>query len=681
MQNDNIFENLFEGKIVESFLQQFVNTQYSSMPKNVEEVLQNVKNIWEEKGFITPAELKADLIKKYLGDDNNAVLLNLIDNIEVSRNSGEQVTGYLGREHSYLATGLAHLYSKTMNNDVAMIEIDFSNMGGTNEYFKQKLAEEQGISIDEVKAYKANLLTDKAALLISAKIVDVVINNLSAAGKIIPIRSGGDELRILFTDKENISDEFLKGLTDKIHSSVEGITAKLNLHDHKHHKDPTDPDKNGFGAAVTIVNMNTIDNPKGLIHRLDAEIKVWKKIIGKLRQGKIDEDFVREEIKQLINNGSLPCPNDNAEDFILQEIEKTKERTNVVANVLKSLKPQGDFTTADFEDLVAKELSILNLKYVREEPLKEEINVNKISDSDLSDIAPMSTLKARRKFLVENYLSNNGVRDLSMVQHYLLNIALDDLSTKDPSSGVLVPKEIITAIEASKKDISDFNKQTKSKEAFNPKVMGVSFHGLAILNDVFGHQAADVVLKYFAEEIIKESIRDSVANRELLEDSVYVAHHGGGNFSILLNPADLSGGKMVRSFSKDTIKEIEYRIEEKTRRFNADDIEDFFLSNGMKIERDLLKEKNIRRFYDLEDIKERKIFFGNKVFLKKIKGIHVATSNEEIIAGERRSAARIVSTLRNQTDENLDMLRAYISLKDEMSTPNKSKKLTNSFRG
>lgn len=93
----NKFAKLLEGDEVERFLSAFVlpedvrkDAQNQApdiqFPENTDDVLRDVKSIWEKKGFLSPAELRAELI--------------------------------------------GHLYAKETGKPIAMAEVDLSNMVG-----------------------------------------------------------------------------------------------------------------------------------------------------------------------------------------------------------------------------------------------------------------------------------------------------------------------------------------------------------------------------------------------------------------------------------------------------------------------------------------------------------------------------------------------------------------------
>jgi len=674
VKNSSSFKDVFEGQEIELFFKKFINHEFSELPDNIESVLKDVKEIWKKEGFLTPAELEKSLIKKYLGDANNKTI-ELIKNIALSRNKGEEVTGYLGKEHAYLSTALAHLYSKEVKQHIAITEIDFSNMGGTNEYFRSCIAKEKNTNIENIPQQEGEGLTDSAARLIAGSLISKLVKKLPKGAKIIPIRSGGDELRILFT---GVSDrKELVVLTDMLHEVIETHTAKMGLQGHRHLKAPDNPDRNGFGAALTIKDMSDIDNPENLIRDLDSEIKGWKYVLGRFRNGIIDEKFIKEETKARIKSGSFYFADKMREDlFIKEEIEKMIARARNRVVKIHSYNPGSCYKIKDLKGYIAENLEELPSSIITPQSCKSICDLSNLSEEDLSELPPMASLEDRRIYLAEKNMREHGV-ELSDKERYLLKLAVANITSIDPSAQALMPSEMVLSIDAAESDVEDFQKlfyrnsevlsktlsdsELESIEDIKPYTMGVSLHGLAALNDILGHHITDIILKGFAQEVIEKSIVEACAEENNIDKNFYnIAHHGGGNFTILLKPNYLGVDIAPVLFSKAVTNRISKNIEEQMIELNNSDIERFLESKGLSIDDSLkadFQKRGISKLSELEDSKTRTINIDGRVFSKKINGLHVAVTSQELSFNLEKSGGAFISKIRRETDVEMEQIR------------------------
>src|SRR5262249_45552840 len=157
-------------------------------------------------------------IEKYAPNADPKVI-QYIRQVESARMSPETTTGYLGKEHAYIATGLAHLYAKETGRPIAMVEADFSNMGGTNTHFEKLLREQNlpGVSAAEIKRQSMQM-TAQAVGLLCKSLTSQLRSELPPEARIVPIRTGGDEVRLIVTGVEGEAQ--MQRLTDLMHAAV-----------------------------------------------------------------------------------------------------------------------------------------------------------------------------------------------------------------------------------------------------------------------------------------------------------------------------------------------------------------------------------------------------------------------------------------------------------------------------
>jgi hypothetical protein len=725
MSGDGRFKGVLEGDEVERFLAQFVvsdaerarmlaadpKANVAALPKSSEQVLHDVKQLWQEKGFQSPNDLKAMLIDKYLPDADPKVK-DYIRQIESARGAPEATTGYLGKEHAYIATGLAHLYAKETGRPIAMVEADFSNMGGTNDHFTAMLKAErppqEGQTEEQISRANAEIkkqgmhMTDQAVGLLCKSLTSDLAAELPTGAKIVPIRTGGDEIRIIVTGVEDKAE--LARLTAVMHAGVEQHVAAMGLQDHAHLKAPNDAVRNGFGVALTTEDMRDIKSSDTLIQELDGRINAAKRDIGLNRLGEIDEATARETFRKKIESGELPVPpGQTAEQVINAKIEERAVNARAAAQELHGTNPMHNSElqggSAGFNSYVEKTSQALNAGPLSSAPLPGVLSSPEpIGANRPEGIAPLAPLEERWNALAAQHLESEGVK-LSPADQYMLKLSVGGLSAQDPSAQTFMPKIVGPTVEAYAAETEEFRKQwnpqdpavkqalssagLKSVGELTPQAMAVSFHNLAGLNSALGHHQADLVLRHMSNDIIEHSL--NAAGIPPGPPKPYaIAHHGGGNFSVMIQPGGTGPDGKPWFASPDEIHKAQAEIEKRTAALNEVKIADFLATKGVPVT-DEMKNKMPQTFADIQDPKMREVN-GVK---GGINGLLAESASAPMQLrdrdGQHSDGFGFMGRLRNAADAKLDAQRnailltqaveagvkAQIDIKDQPKPPKK----------
>jgi hypothetical protein len=673
MAESGRFGNVVEGDEVERFLQQFVAPEgqsFSTLPSTVEAVLEDVRDIWAEKGLLSPAELKAELLVKYMPEGTDPAVTGFIHDMELSRNQPEHTTGYLSKEHAYIATGLAHLYAVETGRPVAHMESDFSNMGGTNLFFKEMLqreAQEQGLDISPADLNRqAEAMTDKAVLLLSASITADIQQEFSGV-KIIPIRTGGDETRVHF---EGVDPAEYGRLTDIVHASIERHVAHMGLQDHAHLKAPGDNVRNGFGAALTTIDMRGIEDPATLIRDLDGEIKVTKDQLGLMRLGTIDVEMARAEIAAGINAGAREIPAGyTMDEAIAIGMSERAALAHTASETLHKINPDArynglrtdgemlDHGSAAFHQYVDKQLSLMGQTPILSSPLPEILQQDMIGANRPVGVAPLASLEERRMALIEMHFREGGI-ELNPMQRQIMELGVSGLTAKDPAAQTLMPADMIKNMNVFAAENAQFRQNLGVENPMPPQALGVSFHGLASLNSTLGHHTADVALRHMGAGIIEKALHDA-GIPDGKPKPYEIAHHGGGNFTVLVKPGGIGEDGAVYAVSNDTMAAVSKNISMRTNQFNNTGITKFLETNGVKVDADLadyLKNKGLETFSDLQDTKERSVEIDGESMKGNVNGIH-AVSVARPLDGDSFHGQTFISGLRREAEAKMDRYR------------------------
>lgn len=703
MQGEVAWKDVLEGDAVARFLKSFVlsaedrrrlmknypEDDLDSLPSTVAQVRHDVSEIWRHQGYLTPAELKNTLIQKYM-PTVDPLVRDFVAAIEFSRNQPEAVTGYLSKEHAYLATGLAHLYALETEMPMAMVEVDFSNMGGTNAYFKALLAKEEGVAPEDIEQRRAEVMTDKAMRLLASSMTDLICKEYPEE-RVIPIRTGGDELRILVTGLGDYAD--IVELTNKLHGTIEKHVARMGLQDHVHFKAPDDPARKGFGAALYIQDMANIENPATIIQELDGMISANKQLLGLLRLGQVDAESVEADVAGKIMSGETIVPADKVEDVITQAVTKAKEDAIKSAAALRHMNPAHNPTlaggSAGFHAYVDAATPKTNSTLFKTAAVPEVLSVQPLGGENRpAGLPPMASMDDRYMFLSIRHFETENIT-LQAGHRHLLRLSVKGLIPEDPSAEVMMPQGMVKTIDSIAADTKDFKAQfdphdddvkqaladagIKNFENVMPFGLGVSFHNLAGLNGALGHHNADLVLRYMARHIIEGALEH--AGIPTHDNTAAVAHHGGGNFTVLLYPGGVEENGKPWFVSPVLLNKARIEIKQRVAQLNDMGISEFLLKNDVYVTaamEEYFEREGLKTFAHVEDPKTRTHSSGGQGVAYKVNGMHAVVTTEAMIfdaAGNPAlSGGAFVGRLRNAADAEMETMRNQYYVQGKTAT-------------
>lgn len=686
---------VLEGDSVDRFLDVFTLGQaqrqqiekqtgadFSRIPQSKQQVLDDLEQIWRHHGFLTPAETRVALVDRYLPDAHPEVR-GFIRDIELSRNTLDPVTGYLGRDHAYLASGLAHLYALRTAMPMTMAEIDFSNMGGTNEYFRKLLAEEEGLTPEEIDAASAAGLTDHAVAVLSQGIVSDMAK-LYPEERIVAIRAGGDELRIFVT---GIADDgAYEHLADYLHANIERRVAAMGLQDHPHLKDPTDPRRCGFGAALALQDMREIHCPGTLVQELDAKISATKLQLGMLRIGMIDRDALGAEVEQDIHAGRTLVPRGLSIDHIVDlAVAEAQRQAEKIAEKLQDMNPVHNSALKGglegFLDYVAARMASVPSYQVACTDLPEALDRQSLGGANRPrGVKPSDSLERRYMALALRHFEEAGVTPTPQ-ETYFVRTSVSGLVTGVSLSRLLTPAGMIRMVNNAAEDAQDFRASVDKTDPevqaalqraglrdiaqIRPQMLAISVHNVAGLNSALGHYNADIVLEYIAHHVVTEAVHAAGLPREA-RNNFSLAHHGSGHFSLLL-PAGGTDAKEGLWFSPQyALHKVRSEIKQRIKALNNTDIADFLTQHGGYVDQDVrryLDRAGLGVFSDVPDTKDRVYQLGDASVRGGLPGLHAVIAGAVVkdeLAAVPDGGEKFVSVLMTRVDAMMDQSRAAL---------------------
>ncbi|TVQ84322.1 MAG: hypothetical protein EA357_03190 [Micavibrio sp.] len=642
---------IFYPQEVQDFLESFVVPEDhaadagipDTAPLSAGRVLQDIENLWRETGIpvLHPADLRQMLLKKYMPDADPA-LLEIFDRTERRAYLAEQMTGYLEKRHLGIVSGLAHLYASMTEQPVAMLEVDYSNMGGTNEYFRNLAAEERGISPEEISVADVFVHTDRTAELIAKTVRTETMkavatqedgyytrtasgalsqqftvsmagggednaatgysyNSTAEGGTVLCVRAGGDELRVI---APHLEPDKYDVLAETVHGKIEEHTARLGLHDHVHPKHPGDPLKNGFGAAMAIADMRGID-PATAVMEADLSVKAHKAALGMTRHGLVDEETLRDTYRRYFDASpdELP-PGMTAEDAAQQLLEMEKQAAQAQHNAFAAMKETGAHSLAEKQDYIAAEIEKLALDDTALNGGFAEPEGEIPDDGTL----PLFATPAERRYIgmMREIREKKIPVQNAYEAHYMRHAAFRTVAL-DSSAGVWMPNDMPETVDIFIRDTQTLKERLLIAGAASQEevggltvtLVGIAFHNLGGLNEEIGHDGANAVLKHMTQEIIGGAFAD----QGLKTGDYQIAHYGGAEFLAVVKPFAEDGNGARVLCDAALIGRVEDGIALRTAALNMTEISEFLEKEGLRApdKESGLPEK--KKFADIADVK------------------------------------------------------------------------------
>tara|TARA_X000000950_G_scaffold84763_1_gene106638 strand:- start:663 stop:3950 length:3288 start_codon:yes stop_codon:yes gene_type:complete len=687
-------QDVFYKQEVQSFLESFVvpadesGKAVGGAPTSVQQVIDDVAEIWKEKGFLHPAELRQELVQKYMSNIDPK-LLEIMDDVERSRYIPDAMTGFIQKEHLGNISGLGHLYSQLTGQPATMIEVDYSNMGGTNKHYQRELLKnsdsphaEKALELLEMSIEKPKELakamanasgdvvelfkktqdlsfkmTDDAARLVAQTIQSELQRTLPEGAKILPVRAGGDELRLIVTglDPDQYSD-----VTRQVHEAIEVHMAKLNLHDHVHLKGPNEATKNGFGAAVSMLDMREL-NPATAVHDADLEIKRAKHAIGLDRLGEIEESLLRKELTKYYKENPAELP-------------KNMSRKEVVNFIVDEVKAEAEAKYEKFKDLKAEGVQTPDETNQYTQQQRRDMAINSMKENGATDPGFLvvedkgdhlfETPAQRRAQAVLQRVEELGVKIDNPAQIEYLNRIVSSTTPVDPSSGAWMDRDLPAQLEIYSNDTPELREilieQGVSREVadnITPQSMRVSFHNLGGLNELLGHDGANAILREMHSSIIVEALQEQGIN----PSDFRVAHYGGAEFQVITPPAVKGADGEYKIIDQDVMKNVEKAVADKTAALNDVNVAKFLRDNGLELAPKEMSKLENMTLGQTKDIKKD----------RAISGMHVVTHSQSVELGEER-AGRFLFLQKEMLETRVDEFRASMKLSGMAGMINKA---------
>jgi GGDEF domain-containing protein len=465
-------------------------------------------------------------------------------------------------------------------------------MGGTNNFFQQLLADASGVSFDDVDPKEAHMLTDKAAFIIAQKIIEQIKKSCGERSLILPVRAGGDELRIMVTD---VDPKELKRMRARIHHSIELSMAALGLHDHPHAKAPDNPVKRGFGAAVCVMDMRDAD-PAFYAEQADAKIEVEKRILGAYRLGRLPPQDI---MLKMVFDKVVPYY-DGREP--IQEVLGREAETRYGGAYQRLKKAHGTCQLQGRSSLdLLRNICQQMDEQITQLDLSDEVYSDPLSIWDNHDrsFANSKTFYQsikQRNFVKLTSILNDLEVDTDVYELAYLIMSMSDLSPEDPAAQVHMPRDLPETLELYLDDLerhkevladavhnendegvkvqsalSEAGMDFQDLEGLSPMLLGVSMHNLAGLNKLLGHENADKALKFIAHDVMKKALMD----HGMGDDDYFLAHYGGGEFVALIEPVIQKNDGTLLIPSEALMETVRADINAKMKALNDMDISAF----------------------------------------------------------------------------------------------------------
>ncbi|MCM2344351.1 MAG: GGDEF domain-containing protein [Alphaproteobacteria bacterium] len=508
---------------------------------DIREAVEFIHSIYAHKGYLPPWELEDELIRAYNPEIPEAALQKTIE-FSAADKARDPLTGYYQKPQVPLVMGLAALYTQSQQQPVSVIEIDFSNMRGTNEHNEKILRAADPARPEAEIREEAMALTDQYAFLVAANIMSTAhertVKQSDPQIHLIPLRTGGDEVRLVAI---NLDHQQAAHLLPAIHDSIEAVTASLGLHDHTHTKRPLDNFSNGFGAAGTAFPLEADGCFDEAIARADKAIGDMKVELGRIR---VEESPFAALKPDQFNLDDIYHDQAIAQTFLLelgQRINAESARLNVTTTPASTL--------PTIEEIVHKH------------------NPNHIPDKP--ELQAMIFDEFRQR------LADGGIH-LTPEQEKVLRIKVLKFPQSDPSSGALIGRDFPAMAGMAMQVVHDINQATGNKATL--WTIGTSFHNLAGLNETLGHGHSNLVLRHQAQDVIKESLHKIGVDRRHFQ----IAHMGNGDFYTIVQPVIFEDSGNVRTVTAKDIETACFEIEQRLEKLNKTSIKTFLSRHAIQ---------------------------------------------------------------------------------------------------
>jgi len=275
-----------------NFINAFIDPSNKLAPKNADKVVEDLKAIWEDQGWMPVDELTTTLLHRYRPTARTHEIAALQNRLQERYNSPEALTGFQRKQHAPLGISLLHLFAVTTHTPVTALMLDLSNMGNTNAHFHNLTALRDGKSLQDTPQDEARSMTDRAARITTNLVAEALqesgIRYSQGPSQVLAYRIGGDEFMLagLNMDEETARKGLALGL-----QRTEDFCAKSGLMDHEYGKGK-DRQRAGFGIAGGVIKLDGQTRPGPDLQKAEKQTSQLKQEVGINRRGRLGRNVL-----------------------------------------------------------------------------------------------------------------------------------------------------------------------------------------------------------------------------------------------------------------------------------------------------------------------------------------------------------------------------------------------------
>lgn len=573
-------------------------------------------------GFLLPWELDRRLIEEASGRNISAAALDLAADYGAANRTTEPLTGGHRKAQAPLITALAHLYARARSEHVYAFDLDYSNMGGTNNHFYKVLCAAEGrkdVFDSENKPVhddlyrRAMALTDRAARIL-AEIPRERISSAAPGSRVETLRVGGDEARYIAI---GVPPDAVDGIPGSIHRAFEDVTRDLGLHTHPYAKKEDLLVKKGFGGGVAVFRLGDPGTPYHVAaNAADTQISAHKLVIGDWRLS----DYFHEQ-----KEGSMSARYDDQRTAVdyLRQVES-------VLSYYEGYYRVGPDVSSDRAMPIAALVERSDLSHI---PTPDDLRgiLAKSYEGDLKqrNISLSKEDQALAGVLFLKYPYPDYVTDTLMDSDFPMMVEI---------SRNVAARNRLAALDGLPADHPD----RSFIEGTPLWGMGAKFHNIKGFNADLKHEATNAVLGDLADDALKGALR----NAEIDEKNVSIAHYGGGQFLLVALPvaADPDGGYVL--LRQEQMQALEAAIERRLAGLNATKIGTFLERHGVPLADESFADKTLGNIPN-GDEKER----GWKDGLSVTTAVMNLPLNDETFRTQRNVGGAIVYMIQDTVNK------------------------------
>ncbi|MCB9988711.1 MAG: hypothetical protein H6868_05160 [Rhodospirillales bacterium] len=469
-------------------------------PAYVQEKLE--QTIRSKGAIISPDHLENRLLLA-LADDGNparraqqADVLNHLRNFMADLEPPEHLTGWRQKPIVPRMVGLTALQSRILGQPAALVKLDITNMGGTNNLYKQLLKQSKlaGISRRDAEQ-QAKTLTDRATRILTAIIADNFGPHI-----VEKARSGGDEAMLAVS---GLNRHDIESRIKKIEKQITTFVKEAGLNEHPHGKEPHNRRRRGYGGALDYVYLPDVTDAQSFgeeSKKADKQISLRKRWLG------------QKQFESLSNY-------DRSRPGISKD--RLSRRFGATAIAQDSLK--------NAEAVFKKWETAFQIK-PEDRTAKHPLHTLQ-SHHDFHDYPSRAQLQKSlfREFIYTLSETSPALENMSPHFKNLLMFRLSPYPGIDHATNALMGHDLpALAVVNTKIALQHWHAQGRDPQA-TISALGLNIHNLGGFNALGGQDNADKLLGYVREQLIDKTLSEMGIDPE----HVQIAHYGGGQFVIL----------------------------------------------------------------------------------------------------------------------------------------------------